>query len=172
MKISSPSAPLLQLMHRVMLAAGIAIAVATPVYAKNDKVSDDLANISADSGKSKKNTWLNTAGPITYAKVVIVASSSDPDPATDLRRAVLTAGGSVYYRYLSISGLLAVVPVNQINALTQRADVVSISADRVTTKTLDFSHRCSRSHRSAARASSMARVSTGPASASPSSTRA
>ena len=137
MKLSTPSNPLACL-HRVLLVAGVVMAMAAPAHAKDPKLSDDLANITAASAGSVKNTWLNTAGAITYAKVVIVASSSDPD-LTDLRRAVVAAGGSVYYRYLSISGLLAVVPLNQISSLTQRADVTSISADRVTTKTFDLS---------------------------------
>ncbi len=114
MKLPNPSVPVATCLRRILFVAGIVVALAAPAHAKDPKLSDDLANVTSGSGKSVKNTWLNSVGATTYAKVVIVAGGSDPE-LTDLRRAVVAKGGSVYYRYVSISGLLAVVPLDQID---------------------------------------------------------
>lgn len=47
----------------------------------------------------------------------------------------MASGGSVFYKYLSVSGLPTMVPLDKIPTLAARSDVASISADRVTTKT-------------------------------------
>ena len=118
---------------RATVLVGASIALMGGAYAKpgDDKLSDDLKGPAAPS---KKNSWLNTVGAVTYAKVVVVANSTDPD-LVDLRRAVLAAGGSVFYKFLSINGLLVMLPVDQVNTIATRADVASISADRVTQRT-------------------------------------
>ncbi|MGL4575929.1 MAG: S8 family serine peptidase, partial [Burkholderiaceae bacterium] len=58
--------------------------------------------------------------------------------ATALRAAVLNAGGSVYYRYLSVNALLAVLPVNQVMNIASRADVESISPNRLAAQSASF----------------------------------
>ena len=65
---------------------------------------------------------------------MIASNGSDTDLVA-LRAAIVAGGGTVFYRYLSINGLLAMVPLAQIDALSLRSDVASISADRVTTRT-------------------------------------
>ena len=108
--------------------------IGSPVQAKDGpKISDDLKD-AAKAPSSSKTSWIKTSGAVTYAKVVIVADSTDPDLVA-LRRAIVAAGGTVFYKYLSISGVLAMLPLDQVATIAARADVASMSADRVTTRT-------------------------------------
>jgi serine protease AprX len=70
---------------------------------------------------------------VRYAKVVIMAVSPDP-LLTDLRSAVVAAGGSVYYMYQSVQGISAMLPGGQILAIAARPDVDSISPNRLAAK--------------------------------------
>lgn len=98
---------------RVVAAIGTTVVFASTANAggPGDKLSPDLK---APAPTGTKGTWVNTVGGVTYAKIVIVADSADPD-LVDLRRAVLATGGSVMNKYLSINGLLAMVPLNQVS---------------------------------------------------------
>ena len=117
-----------------LVVAAFTFLFAAPLHAKDDhNISDDL-KAAAKAPKTSKNSWINTSGAITYAKVVIIANSGDPDLVA-LRKTIVASGGTVYYKYLSVNGLLAMVPLSQVPVIAARADVASISADRVTTKT-------------------------------------
>ena len=97
--------------------------------------------VASATGSSKTTTltaptvsWSKTIGGVTYLKVLIVSSSTDPD-LSSLRAAVLAAGGSVYYRYTSVTALSAMLPANKVNAIAALAEVQSISPNRIVTQT-------------------------------------
>ena len=70
--------------------------------------------------------WTQAVNGVVYAKVVVVSNSTDPDLAS-LRSAVLSMGGSVYYRYLSVRALSVLLPAAKIATLAARSDVTSVS---------------------------------------------
>jgi serine protease AprX len=74
--------------------------------------------------------WLKVDSTGRYVKVVIVAVSADP-LLTDLRSAVVAAGGSVYYMYQAVQGVSAMLPGPQVLAIAARPDVDSISPNRL-----------------------------------------
>ena len=65
------------------------------------------------------------AGMPDRVDVLILTSSSDPE-LTELRQAVINAGGTVYYKYLSVNGLWVVLPADQVIQIAQRCDVTRI----------------------------------------------
>ena len=79
-------------------------------------------------------SWSKVVDGVTYVKVLIVSSSTDPDLAS-LRSAVLAAGGSVYYRYTSVTALSAMLPASQISTIAALSEVQSISPNRIVTQT-------------------------------------
>ena len=79
-------------------------------------------------------SWSKTVNGVTYLKVLVVSSSSDPDLAT-LRAAVLANGGSVYYRYTSVTALSVMLPASKIGTIAAMPEVQSISPNRIVAQT-------------------------------------
>ena len=82
----------------------------------------------------KAPVWTKTVNGVLYAKLVVVSNSTDPDLAS-LRSAVLSMGGSVYYRYLSVRALSVLLPASKISTLAARTDVTGVSPNRQTART-------------------------------------
>ena len=68
---------------------------------------------------------------------MISADSRDP-ALTDLRRAVLAAGGSVFYAYQSTPALLAVLPAAAVDTIAARDDVSFVVPNRPAFRTASF----------------------------------
>ena len=79
-------------------------------------------------------SWVKDINGVRYYKVLLVSDSSDPD-LVDLRSSVLAAGGSVYYRYLSVRALSVMLPASSLAQFAARSDVQSISPNRPTART-------------------------------------
>jgi subtilisin family serine protease len=103
------------------------------------KLSEDLKPVVLRGELSQKTyNWLKRDKDEWLVKVLVV-SRTDADPeAQSLRTAILNAGGSVFYRYLSVNAVLALLPVNQVMAIASRPDVESISPNRVATQSASF----------------------------------
>jgi hypothetical protein len=86
------------------------------------KVSQDLtAALSVNSITGTK--WAKETSAGRMVKVLVMARPTvDPD-LVNLRSAVVSAGGSVYYRYISVSGLAVVLPAAKVIDLARRSDV-------------------------------------------------
>lgn len=98
------------------------------------KLSPDLSKAMAASTISGIS-WARETTAGRVMKVLIVAQpGADPD-MKELRAAVVTAGGSVYYRFISVSGVLALLPSAQVAEIARRNDVQSISPNRATYRT-------------------------------------
>ena len=100
------------LLSRILLPLGLfAIALfgagVNAAHAGNGKVAADLRAALQHPGANAK--WTADTARGKYVQVVISADSRDPS-LTDLRGAVLAAGGSVFYAYQSAPALLAVLP--------------------------------------------------------------
>jgi hypothetical protein len=74
-------------------------------------------------------TWGKALGGLNHVKVLINANSTDADLVA-LRADVIAKGGSVFYNYVSVRALSAMVPVTALNALAARTDVINISPNR------------------------------------------
>ena len=98
------------------------------------KLSDDLAQAtSASSIKGVK--WARESSSGRMLKVLVMARPTvDPD-LVGLRAAIVAAGGSVYYRYISVNGVAAVVPAARLHDIARRPDVESVSPNRMTSRT-------------------------------------
>ena len=68
-------------------------------------------------------------------KVLVIAEPGTDPELAGLRSAIVAAGGSVYYRYISVSGVLALLPANKVVEIARRGDVQSISPNRSTYRT-------------------------------------
>jgi subtilisin family serine protease len=68
-------------------------------------------------------------------KVLVVGySTTDPDLKA-LRSAIVSSGGSVYYKYISVEGVYALLPAASVVGIAQRTDVESMSPNRMTVRT-------------------------------------
>ena len=81
--------------------------------------------------------WAANTARGKYVQVVISADSRDP-ALTDLRRAVLAAGGSVFYAYQSAPALLAVLPAAAVDTIAARDDVAFVVPNRPAFRTASF----------------------------------
>jgi subtilisin family serine protease len=122
------------------VAAGLALLAffATGALAQtadpSTKISRDLkATIAAPSVSGVNYARETSAGRMV--KVLVLAKSSSDADLQDLRRAIVNAGGSVYYRYISVSGVSAVMPASKVIQIAGRADVETISPNRLTART-------------------------------------
>ncbi len=121
------------------LAAAVTIALSLPWQPLSaqttggSKIASDLLKVIAKPSDPKTN-WYKQVSGRPLVKVLIVSASGEPDLAT-LRRSVLDAGGSVYYRYTSVSALSALLPLDKVTAIASLPDVQSISPNRITSRT-------------------------------------
>ncbi|HEX4780657.1 MAG TPA: S8 family serine peptidase, partial [Usitatibacter sp.] len=98
------------------------------------KLSNDLAKaISANSVSGI--TWARESYSGRMVKVLVVSTNTADSSLSDLRHAVVAAGGAVYYKYISVNGLLAMLPAARVLDIARRSDVDSISPNRMTART-------------------------------------
>ena len=116
----------------LLFAAAIGVRPAFGQTASSKIASDLQAVISAPT--TPLLNWAKDVNGIRYVKVLVISNSTDPDLVA-LRADVLAKGGSVYYRYTSVRGLLALLPANQVAAVAARSDVIGVSSNRMTLRT-------------------------------------
>ena len=97
------------------------------------KIAADLAG-AINAPSTPKISFAKDVNGIRYVKALVVSQAGDPDLVA-LRAAVMSAGGSVYMRYVSVAALSVMLPASQVNSLAARADVQSISPNRLTART-------------------------------------
>src|SRR4030095_4074882 len=96
------------------------------------KIAADLTQV-IDAVTIPKLSWAKDVDGIRYVKVLIVGNSADPELVA-LRGDVLAKGGSVYFRYVSVAALSAMLPASQVAAIAARDDVQGISPNRLTAR--------------------------------------
>ncbi|HSW03310.1 S8 family serine peptidase, partial [Aquabacterium sp.] len=101
--------------------------------AASRKIAVDLRD-ALQAAATPKNNWSRDLAAGRYVRALVVSNATDPE-LTELRAHVLAVGGSVYYRYLSVSALSVLLPANRVAEIAQRADVQSISPNRLTRRT-------------------------------------
>ncbi|CAG0946100.1 partial serine protease AprX, partial [Gammaproteobacteria bacterium] len=119
----------------LVLAALATLGAATPARAQwlaDAKLAADLRE--AVSAAAPRHGWAREHHGVRYVKALIVSNSTDPD-LSDLRAHVLAVGGSVYYRYLSVTALSVMLPARRVHEIAQRSDVQTISPNRPTRRT-------------------------------------
>ncbi len=121
------------LLRTLMLLTALLGVVPAQAQTAQGKVALDLRNVIAAS-TTPKLSWVKDISGRRYVKALIVANSADAD-MVDLRLAVLANGGSVYMRYISVQALSVALPADRVTALAARADVQSISPNRLTART-------------------------------------
>ncbi len=88
----------------------IAHAQTTITQARQKISSDLLREIERPSGQ--KLTWVkDDKNNGRLVKALVIANSADPS-LTAIRQAILAAGGSVYYRYVSVAGISVMLPAS------------------------------------------------------------
>jgi serine protease AprX len=101
------------------------------------RVAPDLLDAITAKKIDTKSNWIKEDRGVRLVKALVIANSSDVE-LTSLRAEVLAAGGSIYYRYVSVTGLSVMLPASRIAQIARRSDVVSMSANRMTSKTDSF----------------------------------
>jgi hypothetical protein len=114
------------------------VVLASPAFAQTtetrNKVSADLQQI-VYGGSISGLSWARDTSAGRMVKALVIAKPGvDPD-LTALRAAVVGAGGTVYYRYISVNGVLAMLPVSRVMDIAARSDVDSVSPNRLTART-------------------------------------
>uniref|UniRef100_UPI0037BF9A80 hypothetical protein n=1 Tax=Ideonella sp. TaxID=1929293 RepID=UPI0037BF9A80 len=97
------------------------------------KLAPDLRPYAANSSALPEVTWAKQLHSGMHVKVLIVASGTDASLA-DLRSDIVAKGGSVFYNYVSVRALSALLPSAALNSVAARADVLSISPNRATAR--------------------------------------
>jgi serine protease AprX len=98
------------------------------------KIAPDLL-AAIEAPVAPTQPWLKQDRDTRLVKLLILAKEDEDPKLNSLRRAILDAGGSVYYRYLSISGVAAMLPAARVVEIARRSDVESLSPNRITTRT-------------------------------------
>jgi subtilisin family serine protease len=109
--------------------------------AQHAKIAHDLRATMLARTLPSNHTWardqVGPSGPsfptVRYVKALVFCDCADSTMA-DLRQAVLRAGGTVYMRYLSVRGLSVMLPTAGVIEIARRAEVQSISPNRLTTR--------------------------------------
>ena len=123
------------LLQRLALATTLLVGIAQ-AHAQapgSPKVSADLRAVLAAPAATPVPWARQLSNQQWYVKVLINASSTDPNLSA-LRADILVRGGSVFYNFLSVRALSALVPVNALDALAARSDVIGIAPNRSTTR--------------------------------------
>jgi serine protease AprX len=105
--------------------------------ATKQKIAPDLLQAMTAATVDRKSNWIREDRGVRMIKALVMSNSSDVE-LTSLRAEILSAGGSVYYRYVSVTGLSVMLPASKMAQIARRADVVSLSANRLTSKTDSF----------------------------------
>ena len=123
------------LVQLLALAATLLAGIARAQAPSSPKVSADLRAVLAPSASAVATPvpWARQMSNQWYVKVLINASSTDPNLAA-LRADILVRGGSVFYNFLSVRALSALVPATALDALAARSDVIAIAPNRSTTR--------------------------------------
>ncbi len=114
--------------------------VATPALAQTSpaawsKLARDLQSVLSAPTTPAIN-WAKDINGARHVKVLVMATPSSETELTDLRAAVLGAGGTVFYRYMSVHALLVILPAAKVADIAARSDVQAISPNRATAKTV------------------------------------
>ncbi|APV49914.1 hypothetical protein BWI17_09590 [Betaproteobacteria bacterium GR16-43] len=98
------------------------------------KLSSDLQQALVANSVAGVN-WARESSSGRLVKVLVMAQPGiDPD-LVDIRRAITAANGTVYYRYISVPGVAAMIPASRVLDIARRADVESLSPNRMTART-------------------------------------
>jgi serine protease AprX len=98
------------------------------------KIAPDLLQ-AVEAPQAPLVPWVKQQGDARLVKLLILGKEDEDPKLNSLRRAILDAGGSVYYRYISISGVAAMLPAQRVIEIARRSDVESLSPNRITTRT-------------------------------------
>ena len=99
------------------------------------KLSPDLLQ-AVDARMPTTAPWVNDSAPSgRLVKVLVMGDKGATSDLKDLRKAILAAGGSVYWRYISLTGVSAMLPANKVLGIAQRKDVVRMLPNRPTSRT-------------------------------------
>jgi serine protease AprX len=103
----------------------------------DQKIAADLRTV-INTGPSKNINWLKKDKGQWLAKVLVVSSDATDPELKVLRQVVTGMGGSVIYRYISVPAVSVVVPLQSVSVLAARAEVSTISPNRMTAKTNSY----------------------------------
>ena len=123
-------------MALALLAAALGV---TPAHAQplsshvRAKMAQELHE-ETNSVRAPGSKWARDVQGIRHVQVVVIGDGADA-AMTELRAHVLRIGGSVHAWHPSFRALTVQVPASQVQALAQRADVLSVSPNRTIHRT-------------------------------------
>jgi len=138
---SHPFAKALVSFATFLFLAALSLAPAVRADVPLDPPSVAQAKVSADLSKAISAasvsgiSWARESSSGRLVKVLVISTNTADSSLADLRHAVLAAGGAVYYKYISVNGVLAMLPAARVMDIARRSDVESISPNRMTART-------------------------------------
>jgi serine protease AprX len=108
---------------------GAATARAQPsLDAGEKKLSHELRDI-VKTGATPAARWVHDVAGVRHLQAVVVTDGVDP-LMTGVRAQVLRAGGSIHAMHPAVHAVTVQLPADELHALAQRSDVVSVSPNR------------------------------------------
>jgi hypothetical protein len=132
----------------IALCAAALLLNAAPAAAQSAKIATDLQAV-LSAGTTPVINWARDVNGVRYVKVLIVSNADDAE-LSNLRKAVMAAGGSIYYRYSSVLALAALLPAGQggrHRRAQRRAEHLAQPADDTLGQHAGKHHRCGRGAR-------------------------
>ncbi|MBK9360593.1 MAG: S8 family serine peptidase [Rubrivivax sp.] len=99
------------------------------------KVAADLQAAISAAATPTYSSWVRDINGVRHVKAIVVASASADPELSSLRQSVLALGGSVYFRYTSVTALSVLLPARRVIDIAALADVQGISPNRMTART-------------------------------------
>ncbi len=123
-------------MSLALLIAGIGLKTAHAQPGAGERHSKVARDLDAEIGETRqpKAKWARDVNGVRHVQAIIVSNSPDPE-MTELRAQVLRSGGSVHAVHPAVHAITVQIKANQVQALSQRSDVVSVSPNRETQRT-------------------------------------
>jgi serine protease AprX len=104
-----------------------------PAAEKHTKVARDMDDEITET-RAPKAKWARDVNGVRHVQAIVVSNAADPE-MSDLRAHVLRIGGSVHAVHPAVHAITVQLRADQVRALAQRQDVVSVSPNRVTQRT-------------------------------------
>lgn len=133
-----------------ILFAAVVLAAGWPVHAAQGAPGGSITLVSVDEAYRKLSpdlrdaltapsmpdtNWVRDTSGGRLVKLLVLSQDATDSDLKGLRAAIVDAGGSVYYRFSSVNGLLAMLPAANVVAVARRSDVEVMSPNRPTTRT-------------------------------------
>ena len=134
-RVHKASVAVITAISMLLPAFGLTAAHAAPGgHHKRDKVARDLDDEQRRIGAPKAR-WARDVGGVRHVQAIVVSDDTDPQ-MSGLRKYIKSIGGAVHAVHPAVHAMTVQIKASDVAALSERSDVVSVSPNRETQRTL------------------------------------